>query len=225
MNFSLKSPSNEITWVIGYGQFGKHAVDLLLKSRSPGIITVVENRPICGKNLPANVKLVQAEGIDWFNKEFTSDSGVTRIIPSLPVHLAANWVKARLALEGFDVRPAEIPDTLLSQLPNPARLTSSSAVTSHADFHCPLHCPEPANICTHTGMRRPDSLYHVLEEVHCSPFTAIIIRSRQFAPGLGGFLAEDLWHLLDRTRSLPDIQLLIGTACKCHGIVEGICHS
>jgi hypothetical protein len=41
---------------------------------------------------------------------------------------------------------------------------------------------------------------------------------------VGGFSPVDLWNLLARVSLLPDTPLLVGTACKCHGVIDAFCH-
>ncbi|MEE4239925.1 MAG: hypothetical protein V2I36_00550, partial [Desulfopila sp.] len=114
-----------------------------------------------------------------------------------------------------------LPDNLLERLPHPLRQGPDSAVVSHADFLCPSHCREPDDICSYTRRRRPPALHRLLEENSCI-FTPLILKSRQFSGGTGGFFPADLWDLHDRALSHLNTPLLIGTACKCHGIIDGI---
>ena len=217
------SPSHETVWVIGCGQFGRRAVELLKESVPASKIVVVDSLPV--SDLPEDVEIVCADGVEWFVEHFSPETNVQRIIPALPLHLAAEWMKKKLLVEQRIVRPAEIPDKQLHLFPHPIRLSASSVVMSHADFICPSNCPEPEVLCTYTRQRRPLSLYRLLETTVSGNFTPLIVRSRQFASGVGGFFPEDLWHLLERGRVLPGKPLLVGTACKCHGIVDGLCHT
>ncbi len=212
-----------IFWIIGGGYFGQRAAQLLRKNTVAGRIVVVDKLPVCG--LPNDIDFVCADGVDWLAEHLTLETDVDNIIPALPVHLAADWLKIRLQKEGRIVRSPEIVDAQLDLFPHPIRVNRSRIVMSHADFHCPPNCSEPDILCTYTQKPRPQSLYRLLATLDCGDFSPLILKSRQFHPGVGGFLPDDLWHLLERVRALPDTPLLIGTACKCHGIVDSLLHT
>lgn len=213
-------PSNETVWVLGGGRFGLHTVKILKQEIPTANIIVVDCQPI--GNLPYGVEFVCADGVEWLTEHFTPNANVTRIIPTLPLHLALEWLKKKLSLELVTVDPVEIPHEFLSCFPHPFRKSSNQIVVSHADFLCPPNCSEPEELCTYTQKQRPQSLYRLLEKADCGAFVSLVVRSRQFYRGVGGFYPEDLWNLLNRTKSLPETPLLIGTACKCHGIVDGL---
>ncbi len=220
---SVTAPTHETFWIIGGGQFGRRAVELLKKDAPAGKIIVVDKIPI--RNLPDGIEMICADGITWLTEHFTPDAAVDKIIPALPVHLAADWLKTQLINKHTIVHPAEITDAQLCHFPHPMRINPSRIVMSHADFICPPNCSEPGDLCTYTGKKRPTSLYRLLETMVIGNFVPLIVRSRQFHSGVGGFFPEDLWHLLERARLLPGTPLLIGTACKCHGVVDGLYHA
>ncbi len=213
----------ETIWVVGGGQFGRRAVELVQKDAPASTIVVVDTLP--NLHLPAGVEMICADGIEWFVEHFIPGVAVDKIIPALPVHLAAEWLKKKLIDDGRGVHSTEILDEQLGHFPHPIRINPSRVVMSYADFICPANCSEPAEFCTSTGKKRPLALYRLLATLVIDDFVPLIIRSRQFHTGVGGFFAEDLWQLVERGRSLPDTPLLIGTACKCHGVVDGLGHS
>jgi hypothetical protein len=223
LKHSETAAAHETFWVIGGGQFGRRAVELLKKDAPAGKIVVVDIIPI--RNLPDGIEMICADGIEWLTEHFTPDAAVDKIIPALPVHLAADWLKKKLIDDHKTVRSTEIPDDHLRHFPHPMRISPSRVVISLADFLCPPNCSEPANLCTYTGKKRPPSLYRTLETIVAGNFVPLIVRSRQFDSGVGGFFPDDLWHLLEQARLLPETPLLIGTACKCHGVVDGLDHS
>ena len=147
---------------------------------------------------------------------------IDKIVPALPLHLAAEWLKGVLSDQNTSCYPVNIPDELLEKFPHPIRQNSSQVVVSHADFICPAHCREPENICTYTGKKRPTPLFKIIDNIEHMPFVPLVIKSRQFAQGVGGFFPEDLWKLYRHAISTPKTLLLIGTACKCHGIIDGL---
>ncbi|MCP4343100.1 MAG: hypothetical protein GY799_30555 [Desulfobulbaceae bacterium] len=215
--------SPETVWVLGYGEFGRRAVELLQKAAPAANIVVVDRQPV--RDLSEDIEVVCADGVEWFSEHFNQDSVVNKIVPALPVHLVAEWLKKKLTAEYRTVHSVEIPDNQLHYFPHPIRLSHSRVVMSHADFLCPPNCSEPEKLCTYTKQPRPQALYSLLETVVLKNFTPLIVRSRQFALGVGGFFPEDLWDLFERGRGLPGASLLIGTACKCHGVVDGLKHT
>ena len=218
-----KSTSPEIIWVLGCGKFGRRAVDLLQKAAPGSTLIAVDRLPAV--DLTGNIEIIRADAVEWLTEHFTPDAEVDKIIPAIPLHLASEWLQNKLSGEQRIVRTLEIPDNLLPCLPHPIRLSHSRVAVSHADFLCPENCSEPEEICTYSRRQRPQSLYHLLETVDFATFRPLIVRSRQFAPGVGGFFPADLWNLLEQARLLPETPLLIGTACRCHGVVDGLCHA
>lgn len=171
---------------------------------------------------PVNTRVIYAEGISWLAENFTEESEVSYIIPALPLHLAVEWLAMILPEKNLFISPYELSAELLARLPHAIRQNRSQAVISHADFICPENCMEPEKICTHTGMARPLSLYSMIGSVDFPPYFPLVLRSRQLAPGVGGFLPEDLWTLLAKVEACRAKPLLIATACKCHGIIDGL---
>ena len=210
----------ESIWILGGGQFGLHAVSVLRHNLPDADIILVEKEKLAKP--PKHVTLVNEDGVAWLTRNLTAKTKVTRIVPALPLHLATEWLKQLLREKGIPWRSIEIPDELLSCLPHPLRQSPSQAVISHADFICPTHCKEPEKMCTYTGKERPRALYEMIENLEYAPFTPLVIRSRQFAHGVGGFFPEDLWNLSRQSESISKTPLLIATACKCHGIIDGL---
>lgn len=213
-------PSHQICWVLGGGQFGRRAATLLKNAQPDNEIVVIDRLPVQG--LQGGIEVICADGVEWFTENFSPAAKVQKIIPALPIHLAADWMRRTFEKEQRTVRSVEISDECSHHFPHPICLSPSRLAVSYADFLCPSNCSEPDGFCTHTKKTRPLPLDRLLANVTIKNFVPLIITSRQFAPGVGGFFPEDLWILLNRARRLPDTPLLIGTACKCHGIVDGM---
>lgn len=215
--FENISSQPETIWIIGGGKFGQHAVRLLHNKSPSAKMIVIDHKPIV--DLPSSVEIVCADGVDWLSRQPFLES-MTKIIPVIPVHLAADCLKMKLRAEGKKVYFEGIPENLLNHLPHSIRLSPDKIVTSHADFICPETCSEPDRLCSFTHQLRPPPLYSLLQEMQWQELTPLIIRSRQFAPGVGGFFLKDIWNLFDQAKSLPGVPLVIGTACKCHGVLD-----
>ncbi|RLB12393.1 MAG: hypothetical protein DRG63_11710, partial [Deltaproteobacteria bacterium] len=75
--------------------------------------------------------------------------------------------------------------------------------------------------CTVTGEKRDRPLYQLLRELPVAGFNIHVIRSRQLAPGLGGYAISELFGLCSKLRQMPDSKWLLATSCKCHGVLNG----
>jgi hypothetical protein len=222
-NGENKMRSQEIVWILGGGKFGLRAAKLLRQQTPQPAIVVVDNSPVPDLlEEIEGVESIRADAVDWFTEHFVAGAAVSRIVPAIPLHAAVEWLKKKLARNNYLVKSLPLTDALLEDLPNPFRTGPSQIAVSYADFLCPDNCPEPEQTCTVTGEPRPTPLYSYLQQLSLADFRPIILRSRQFAPGVGGFYPEDLWHLLSEVQALPERPLLVGTACKCHGIVDGL---
>ncbi len=214
--------SHQTYWVLGGGQFGQRAVKLLRKENQKNNIVVIDKQP--PRDLSYNIEIIQADGVEWFTENFIPTARVDKIIPALPIHLTADWIKKKFTNEHRNIRSIEVPDKFTQHFPHPLRLSPSRIATSYADFRCPPNCSEPDDCCTYTKQPRPLPLHHLLTTMLYGDFEPLILTSRQFAPGVGGFLANDLWSFLKKVELLSSTPLLIGTACKCHGIIDGLYH-
>ncbi len=214
--------SVESIWVVGYGKFGHRAVDQLLHdSHAPAQFTVIDamSQGNVQEGIQDGVDYVHADGVRWLVENFHRQGEVRWVIPALPVHLAAQWIKGKLVGNGKAVEALPIPAEIVQLLPNACHLSDAEYAVSHADFICPPDCREPDEICTHTGTPRPQPLHDLLHSLPAANTKILIIRSHQLAPGVGGLDAKELWRLLDRVQDFEGTPLLLGTACRCHGIV------
>jgi len=213
--------STEVIWIIGGGQFGLRAVHQLRGDTSSPSIILVDRTPleISGET----IEIITGDGISWLQENLTPSTRVSKIIPAVPLHLAACWLQAKLPGGHSAWHRETIPERILNRFPHPFLTADGSATLSYADFLCPPDCVEPEGYCTYTGQSRPIPLHRYVETIDCRPCRLLILRSRQFGPGVGGFYPEDLWSLLSRARENPEQPLLIVTACNCHGIATLLC--
>ncbi len=220
---SDNSAMQETVWVIGGGQFGRRAVDMLTKATPDCSIVVVDPNPEI--HLSGDIDIVCADGVGWLVEQLARDAVVAKIVPALPLHLLGAWVKIKLKEHGLNV---DTPELMLELFPDdlhPIQLHPGQVVLSYANFPCPENCSEPDALCTYTKLPRPTAMYRRLKTMDCANFTPLIARSRQFAPGVGGFFPDDLWNILADIKNRPGVPLMVGTACKCHGIVDTVCWS
>jgi hypothetical protein len=164
------------------------------------------------------VERVRADGIDFLVNHFARLPPSTIIIPAVPFHLAYEWLCGYLGRARSPER-LKVPQEIASALPHTWEGPEGTLLVSYADFRCPDDCPEPAGYCTVTRSKRSTPLYELLRRIAPADYSARIIRSRQLAPGLGGYRLEDLGRLSAAVRTTRTERWLIGTACKCHGMV------
>jgi hypothetical protein len=212
-------PPSDIAWIIGAGTFGNKAAQTLLKNHDPSTILVVDHDELALAKLSGlRVGTLKSEATDFLVRNLLKNNSPNWIIPCVPYHLAWEWLLGRL---GPKASPITVPDTCRLFLPQAWPTQRGGYAVSYADFICPPDCPEPQNICTHTGLPRPGLLYKELERLHLAGYYTMVLRSRQIAPGLGGCLSRDLLELEKEALTLQG-HLLLATACKCHGVINAL---
>ncbi|MGA6926356.1 MAG: hypothetical protein WBY88_11785, partial [Desulfosarcina sp.] len=103
-------------WIIGAGHFGRLAAERIIDRIPRAAVTVVDQRPftIQGSGIVSQM----CDGIQWLDKMLTQDAAVDMIVPAIPVHVLAEWLKCKLN-KSFDIKSIEIPDDWLSRMPHP----------------------------------------------------------------------------------------------------------
>lgn len=204
-------------WIIGAGRFGQIAVERIRKKKADAAITVVDKKSTdLGHD---KVIAIQQDGIQWLAAALRPEAAVDIVVPAIPVHVVYEWLKSNLS-EKYKINPINIPDEWLTRMPHAMRGVVGQAYVSHADFICPDNCPEPEAICTHTGKPRPMDLFRLLAGLDFDDVLPIVIRSHQLLPGVGGIYPGDFFHALDVVRTHRQRPLMVGTACRCHGVVN-----
>jgi hypothetical protein len=209
--------------IIGCGRFGSRAAEKLLQKNPRSKIIVVDRSKKALKkvsHLPVESRVYN--GTLYLKQFLSKGRKVNYIIPSVPFHLAFEFILSQSKPWGG--KRAKVP--LLSGLPNPMVGKTGDLFTSLADFLCPEDCPEPARYCTVTKLRRPKPLYRILQDMK-GHFESRVIRSRQLAPGVGGYSPEVLLDLSEnvKKRMEPGRTILISTSCRCHGVTSALSFS
>lgn len=206
-------------WIIGGGRFGKKAAEKLYQKNFNAKITVVEHDPhVCRQIKKYPLSVVCADGIDYLSENLKGPEASLLIVPAIPVHVAYEWIKRKLA-HRFFFEESAVPDALAAVFPNPVKGTGSEYYVSNADFLCPEDCPEPDNICTYTGESRPRILHQYLKRIQYNNFISVVIQSRQLCPGVGGYSSDALFEALNEIVKAA-APVLLATACRCHGVVN-----
>ena len=217
MTYFRDKVPEEAVFIIGAGQFGGRAARIMSQdSASPLYVVDVDDGSLSLLgDLP--VERIQSDGVRFLIESYHLLDRQNTIIPAVPVHLAFEWVKG--CQEGkHRISRIPIPEEIRPDLPHTWPGSDGSLLVSYADFRCPDDCPEP-EFCTVSGERRDEPLHDSLSRLNLPQFKVHIIRSHQLAPGLGGYKLEDLLRAVEKVSGGGEGRWLIGTACKCHGII------
>ena len=206
--------------IIGCGHFGCRAADQLLKRDPHSKIIAVDKEEKAVQRLShLPVEIIVDDGLPYLNQFLSGGQTVDYLIPSVPFHLAFEFILLRL--RPFGARRAKVPS--LSGLQNPEIGKTGDLYTSLADFLCPEDCPGPAQYCTVTRERRPHPLYKILGDLK-GPFKSKVIRSEQLGSGIGGFRPRVLLDPPEDIQKRKDKShlSLISTASRCHGVTSAL---
>ena len=211
-----------VYWIIGYGRVGRRAL-ARLQRKSPGaFFTVVDPRLSGPPEMMNNVRWYRQDGAAFLtghHLEMTADPSPW-IVPALPLHLAFEWIVARIRETG-SVSTIPVPTDLVAQLPNAVVGLAGQAYVSNADFICPVNCSEPDDNCPATSQARPCDLYASLGDLRIEDWRSVVVRSHQLAPGVGGYRGCQLEEALRAIQTRPG-KVLLSTASKCHGVVHAL---
>jgi len=206
-------------WILGAGRFGLKAAKVLSRNNKKAELTIIEKSSrICKQIERVGFKTVCMDGIEYLDQNLKSIDYPGWIIPAIPVHVAYEWVRLKIK-DSYILKATPVPKELIMNLPNVFEGKRGEIYMSIADFICPDNCPEPEDICTHTGKPRPFTLYKKLESIKHDNFRSVVVRSRQLSPGVGGYSPEALFHALDVIKA-SNIPVLLSTACRCHGVMH-----
>jgi hypothetical protein len=211
--------------ILGAGQFGARAARLLherpLATLPDGSLTVVDldQDKLAGlKGL--GVCPIREDAVRFLVAARSSLKETHILVPAVPVHLAAEWLFEALR-DRCPVRRASVPQNLRPVLPHTWKGSEGSLLVSYADFLCPDDCDEP-DYCTVTGERRDVPLYERIQKLQVPGYLVHVIRSRQLAPGVGGYTVAKLWAMAAAIGEGGRGKWLLATACRCHGVISAL---
>lgn len=208
--------------IMGAGKFGRLALERLARQDAAASFVMVDCDPaalaVRADGVPAWTR-VQAEAVAFLVQHLGDDGRWDWIIPMVPVHVAFHWLMAG-PLAGSDWQPAAVPEALAGLIPGARRGPQGELYLSRARHLCPDDCAEPKR-CPVTGESRDLPLHQELASLHLAGYEIRVIPSRQLAPGVGGYPPR---RLLDLARDMGALEgnVLIATACRCHGVIHGL---
>ena len=208
--------------ILGAGKFGRLALTRLTRQDAAASFTVVDRDPaalaLTLDGVPGRTR-VPAEAVAFLVQHLGGNGRWDWIIPMVPVHVAFQWLLAG-PLAGSAWRPAAVPEALAGLFPGAWRGPQGELYLSRAQHLCPDDCAEP-EVCPVTGESRDLPLHQELASLHLAGYEIRVIASRQLAPGVGGYAPG---RLLDLSRGMEALEgnVLIATACRCHGVIHGL---
>ena len=206
-------------WILGAGRLGRRAaVALRQKYPQAGIVLIDSSGKACAQMEKRSFNVFCREGIGHLLKNLKAGRGPDWIVPMIPVHVAYEWMRRKLE-KTYRIQPVAVPSEVAENLPNPIRGADGQVYMTNATFICPWNCPEPDDICTHTGKPRPQILHRFLENIAHPEFRKVVVQSLQLAPGIGGYQPATLFKMLKTVLSGND-PVLLSTACRCHGVMH-----
>lgn len=208
--------------ILGAGHFGGLALQRLAQQDPSAHFTLADQNPaaLAACRLPElhAVQLVVEEGIAFLASRLKADPPLDWIIPALPRHVAFEWLR-RHTSPGWRWELLSVPVEVENLAVQAFRGKQGEVYLSQADFLCPDDCPEPEDHCYQTGRPRAEALYTLLENLLLPDFVIQVVRSHQLAPGVGGYSPAALQRLWQQAQGSAG-QLLVATACRCHGVVH-----
>jgi hypothetical protein len=206
-------------WIIGGGKFGLRAAKALSKTDPSNKVTIVEEQStVCRQLERLGFEVVCSDAIQFLERNLTSAHFPDWIVPAVPLHLAYEWIKAKISAK-YAIERIVIPQDLVKALPNPIQGETGQLFLSIADFQCPASCAEPDDICTYTGKPRSMILHEFLGSIQQNDFQSVAIHSHQLAAGVGGYTPRALFETLNRVEASQGA-VLLSTACSCHGVMN-----
>ena len=206
--------------IIGAGKFGARAAVSLRKTDPNVRITMVDTDESRLRQWDKQVKVKHADGIDFLVDCLKRGVAPEMIIPAVPVHVAFEWMRRDGGVPG-EIALLPVPEKIAGWLPNPMHGSNGALYVSHADFQCPLNCNEPAERCTFTGKARKTDMFKLLAGISAKGYTSVVVRSRQLAPGVGGYPPQALYTARAQVTAAAG-RILLSTACRCHAVVHGL---
>lgn len=210
--------------ILGAGRFGRLALQRLKEREPRSEFWLVDHDPqklifTLTRENPA-INTATAPVAVFLAKALKAKTPLDWIIPAVPRHVAFDWLWLQCPADEVWHREI-VPPAVGQGLPYCQPGAAGELYLSLSTEQCPDNCPEPAKRCYLSGARRDYNLYDYLENISLQDYTSIVIRSRQLAPGVGGYRPADLWKLRRQVVSLEG-KMLISTACRCHGVCHGL---
>lgn len=156
-------------------------------------------------------------------------SATDYVSPAIPGHLMGMVVKKWFEKKGYTLKiESHILDTILEGLPDSLVLNvdrGRSRITASympRELKCPIPCPHPKEFCYITKKPKTETIYRIFESATSKTVDiSKIFISHQLGPGVGAVRGEEISDTLELLKQLhPPYDMVVGTACECHGILN-----
>ncbi len=217
--FSDIFPPREVR-ILGAGRFGTMAAEKMKRKFPDAAITITDHNQEKVERVGLETGVASEAGDAIRSITMRPLSDFVWVVPAVPVHVGFEWLLHELSGKGQVTRLA-VPEGAAPQVPNPISAPSGTVYASFATFICPDFCVEPEEMCTKSGKPRITNLFEVFDEISVPGFTPVVLRSWQLAPGVGGYPGRSLDELLKAVARAPG-KYLVGTSCRCHGVLDAL---
>jgi hypothetical protein len=209
--------------IMGAGKFGRLALARLSNLDPAARFVVVDQNPEALEALPSvaesRVERIATDVTTFLREHLATYAAWGWLVPMVPVHVALAGLQAGPAAAGWEIM--EVPQEVQSLAPLAMRGPQGEVYLSRATHLCPDDCPAPEDFCPVTGESRKPALYEELAALNLPGFKMILMVSRQLAPCVGGYPPAELAALPAKIADIKQ-NLLIATACRCHGVVHAL---
>jgi hypothetical protein len=209
--------------ILGAGKFGRLALARLSAQDPAARLVIVDRSPAALAAAPpghnAHLVKIQADVPEFLQDHLTDYASWDWLIPMVPVHVAAIMLKQKLAADGWEFM--EVPQAVAELAPVAIRGRQGELYLSRAAHLCPDDCPSPPDFCPVSGESRTPAFHELLASLVLPGFQVVVLASRQVAPGVGGYPPRELLDI-PKTVAKSRGNLLIATACRCHGVVHAL---
>ncbi len=207
--------------ILGAGKFGRLALTRLARQEAAASFLVVDRDPEALAAMRAlkvpGAAVVQAEAVAFLARRLRQEAPWDWLLPMVPVHVAWAWLLAG-PLKGWQAAP--VPTIPSGVGPHSWEGSQGQLYLSRVAHLCPDDCDEPA-VCPVSGESRAVPLHAELATLDLPGWVIKVVASRQLAPGVGGYPPGELLALARELQGLNG-EILIATACRCHGVVHGL---
>ena len=209
--------------ILGAGKFGRLALARLRERDPAARFVIVDKNRAALEALPSSpedrVAAIEADVATFLREQLANYASWDWLVPMVPVHVALLSLQEAPQADNWELM--EVPQEVEIIAPVAIRGSRGEVYLSRAKHICPDDCPSPADFCPVTGESRTPALYEELAALKLPGFRVMVIPSRQLAPGVGGYSPKELMDLPDAIADGLD-NLLIATACRCHGVVHAL---
>jgi hypothetical protein len=223
---NARAETDQIDLVFGGGKYGVEAIEYLISRNRSFVVVDVDIKCLAAKSYDLrrvstrDIRKLGAgryfiEGGVYEALKIIEELKPEHIFPTAPIHLSAALIQEKFKLNPW----FEGIDGVLPGLPAKVILSvgrGSVVVTYNRDYECQPNCSAPDR-CPVTGVLKPAPMYRMLEFAAPNGF---IVQSHQLKPGIGALKRDEL-DLLFRW-AYGKKELIVGTACRCHGVVTAL---